>query len=60
MVSKNNSGCLSAIVIGSVLFFVGWVCDYLGEQSAKMDPLANTLLGLILIGVFILGYNVSK
>jgi uncharacterized membrane protein YeaQ/YmgE (transglycosylase-associated protein family) len=60
MKSESNSGCLPIILVGSVLLMVGWVCSYLDEQTSRMSSLANTLIGVIIIGVFILGYYTRK
>ena len=50
MSNSNKSNWGTYILIGSILMGVGWVCNYLGEQTSRMDPLAQWLLGAMLVG----------
>lgn len=50
-------GIIIAII---VIMTVGWVCNYLEEQSSRMSGLANTIIGLFILGAFYLGYMSKK
>ena len=54
MSNSNKSNWGTYILIGSILMGVGWVCNYLEEQTSRMDPLANTIIGAMFVGLFFL------
>lgn len=53
--SKTSWGTIILLLI--VIMTVGWVCNYLEEQSSRMSGLANTLIVLFILGAFYLGYR---
>ena len=60
MSNKTSTPWGGIIVAIILLLTLGWVCNYLEEQTSRMSGLANTLIGLFLVGAFFWGYSARK
>ena len=60
MSNNNNNTFGTWVLIFIILGSISWVCNYLDEQTSRMSGLANTIIGLIIVGVFFLGISINK
>lgn len=59
--SYKNSTPWGGIIVAIILLLtLGWVCNYLEEQTSRMSGFANTLVGLLIVGAFFWGYSAKK
>lgn len=60
MSNKTSTPWGGIIVAIILLLTLGWACNYLEEQTSRMSGLANTIIGLLIVGAFFWGYSAKK
>lgn len=58
--ANNNISGLGCVLIIIVILVIGFVLNYLEEQTSRMSGLANTLIGAFILGAFWIGFNSKK